>query len=120
MKRSPVTISTHNGSAIARDHNIRNPKVVAKEEHIDLSMPHEIWIDEPIRKAYDRIFGEALDEYNAKRMYGNYWRVKDQLIHSYGVDRFEAERIERRCALADGDLYHGRPAPAAVYGCPFA
>ena len=29
-----VTISTHNGSAVAREHNIRNPKVVSKEAHI--------------------------------------------------------------------------------------
>jgi hypothetical protein len=55
----------------------------------------------------------TFDEHNARRMYGNNWRIKDQLIHRYGVDRFEAERIERRCSLADGDLYHGRTAPAA-------
>ena len=30
-----VTISTHNGSAVAREHNIRNPKVVSKEAHIN-------------------------------------------------------------------------------------
>jgi hypothetical protein len=55
----------------------------------------------------------TFDEHNARRMYGKFWRIKDQLIHRYGVDSFEAERIERRCSLADGDLYHGRTAPAA-------
>ncbi len=55
----------------------------------------------------------TFDEHNARRMYGNHWRIKDQLRYRYGVDSFEAERIERRCSLADGDLYHGRTAPAA-------
>ena len=30
-----VTIATHNGSQVARQHNLRNPKVIAKEDHID-------------------------------------------------------------------------------------
>ena len=30
-----VTIATHNGSHVARQHNLRNPKVIAKEDHID-------------------------------------------------------------------------------------
>ena len=29
-----VTISTHNGSQVARQHNLRNPKVIAKEDRI--------------------------------------------------------------------------------------
>lgn len=62
-----VTISTHNGSSVAREHNIRNPKVVTKEDHIDITLPHEVWIDEPARKAYIRIFGEALSKYNEKQ-----------------------------------------------------
>lgn len=62
-----VTISTHNGSAVAREHNIRNPKVVSKEPHIDMNGSHEVWIDEPVRKAYDRLFGESVEAYNAKQ-----------------------------------------------------
>ena len=62
-----VTISTHNGSAVAREHNIRNQKVVSKEPHIDINGKHEIWIDEPVRQAYDRLFGQALEAYNAKQ-----------------------------------------------------
>jgi len=62
-----VTISTHNGSAVSREHNIRNPKVVSKEPHIDMNGSHEVWIDEPVRKAYDRLFGEAVEAYNAKQ-----------------------------------------------------
>lgn len=62
-----VTISTHNGSAVAREHNIRNPKVVSKEPHIDVNGLHEVWIDEPVRQAYDRLFGEAVEAYNARQ-----------------------------------------------------
>lgn len=62
-----VTISTHNGSAVSREHNVRNPKVVSKEPHIDMNGTHEVWIDEPVRKAYDRLFGEAVKAYNAKQ-----------------------------------------------------
>ena len=62
-----VTVVAHNGSAAHRDHNIRNEKVVRKEEHIDPNGIHENWIDEKPRDAYDRIFGGAVDRYNAKQ-----------------------------------------------------
>ena len=62
-----VTISTHNGTSVSRQHNIRNPKVVSKEPHIDPNGLHETWVDEPIQQAYDRLFGAALAEYNAKQ-----------------------------------------------------
>lgn len=63
----PVTISTHNGTAVAREHNIRNKKVVNKENHIDPNGIHETWIDEPIRQAYERLFGESVRNYNNKQ-----------------------------------------------------
>lgn len=62
-----VTISTHNGSAVAREHNIRNPKVVSKEAHIKPNGKFEIWYDEKPRDAYNRLFGQALKEYNNKQ-----------------------------------------------------
>ena len=62
-----VTISTHNGSAVAREHNIRNPKVVSKEAHIKPNGKFEIWHDEKPRDAYNRLFGQALEEYNNKQ-----------------------------------------------------
>lgn len=62
-----VTIATHNGSSVAREHNIRNPKVVSKEDHIDTSRCHEIWHDESPRDAYERLFGESVRGYNDKQ-----------------------------------------------------
>lgn len=61
------TIATHNGSAVARDHNIRNKKVVSKEKHIDPNGIHETWIDEKPTQAYERLFRKAVDDYNIKQ-----------------------------------------------------
>ena len=97
-----VTISTHNGSKVAREHNIRNEKVIRKEPHIDPNGTHETWIDEPIRQAYDRIFGEAVAKYNAKqsrpeRQIKSYYNdicksskkhpVYEMLVGIYGKDK---------------------------------
>ena len=62
-----VTISTHNGSKVAREHNIRNPKVTSKESHINPNGIHETWIDEKPKQAYQRLFGKAVEDYNAKQ-----------------------------------------------------
>ena len=62
-----VTIATHNGSQVARQHNLRNPKVIAKEDHIDPNGHFEVWLDEDPKVAYERLFGEAVKAYNAKQ-----------------------------------------------------
>lgn len=83
-----VTISTHNGSAYRREHNVRNEKVVSKESHIQQGGVYEIWHDEKPREAYERIFGEAQRAYNEKqaradRKKGSYYNevVKDAKRH---------------------------------------
>ena len=75
-----VTISTHNGSAVAREHNIRNPKVVSKEAHIKPNGKFEIWCDEKPRNAYSRLFGQALEEYNNKQKRADR-KIKDYYRH---------------------------------------
>lgn len=75
-----VTISTHNGSAAHRDHNIRNRKVTDKESHIDPNGIHEIWKDEKPRDAYERIFGEAVKKYNEKQS-REYRRIDNYYDH---------------------------------------
>lgn len=62
-----VTIATHNGSSVSREHNIRNRRVTNPQEHIDPDGYYEIWRDEKVRDAYHRIFGQALKEYNARQ-----------------------------------------------------
>lgn len=74
------TIATHNGSAVARDHNIRNEKIVSKEKHINPDGIHEIWIDEKPRHAYERIFGQSVADYNEKQ------KRTDRKITNYYAD----------------------------------
>ena len=62
-----VTISTHNGSTAHRSHNIREPRTVDKQEHIDKNGHFEIWRDEPPKQAYKRLFDKSVKEYNDKQ-----------------------------------------------------
>ena len=62
-----VTIATHNGSQVARQHNLRNPKVICKEDHIDPEGHFEVWLDEDPKSAYERLFGESVKTYNEKQ-----------------------------------------------------
>ena len=59
-----TTISTHNGSKVARQHNIRDKRITAKEPHIDPDGEHAIWYDVDPQKAYEIIFGGAVVKYN--------------------------------------------------------
>lgn len=104
-----ATISTHNGSAIARQHNLRNRKVTDKEEHIDPNGIHETWIDERERDAYERLFGDAVREYNEKqkrsdrKIYDYYKSIKeDKKKHTAyemiaGVYKKDENISERTC-----------------------
>lgn len=67
QSKMSVTISTHNGSQVRTAHNIRAESCVEKQEHIDISRPHEIWKHETIVHAYERLFGAAVEEYNSKQ-----------------------------------------------------
>ena len=62
-----ATIATHNGSSVSRGHNLRLEKIVSKEKHIDPDGIHETWHDEAPRKAYERLFGKAVREYNDRQ-----------------------------------------------------
>jgi len=63
-----VTITTHNGSRVCVEHNLRNKRSVGNPD-IDPSRSHlnETLVSEPIQRAYERIFGEAVSQYNAKQ-----------------------------------------------------
>lgn len=81
-----VTIATHNGSKVAREHNIREEKVVSKENHIDLNRVHEIWVDEKPQDAYRRLFEKSRLEYNAKQT------REDRKIQDYYKDICKNEK----------------------------
>ena len=69
------TCSFHHGTECVPVHNRR--EISAKEAHIDEEGIHFSWIDEDISDAYERIFGEALKEYNEKQ------KRNDRKIKSY-------------------------------------
>lgn len=71
-----MTCSFHHGTEYVPSHNRRTSKAT-KEAHIDEAGIHFSWIDENITDAYDRLFGEALAEYNAKQ------KRNDRKIKSY-------------------------------------
>lgn len=62
-----ATISTHNGSAVRQNHNIRTRSCVEKEIHIDPNGIHEVWLHETINHAYHRLFDDAVKRYNNKQ-----------------------------------------------------
>lgn len=62
-----ITISTHNGSQAHRGHNIRDERAIKNQDHIDREKGIEIWRDEKPRDAYERLFGQAVKDYNSKQ-----------------------------------------------------
>lgn len=72
-----ITIATHNGSQVHQAHNIRDSRVVNKERHINPNGSHEVWCHTDIRTAYERIFGEAVKDYNERQ------KRDDRKIKSY-------------------------------------
>ncbi len=65
----PKTISFHNGTVWSRGHNIRDERYTNKQEHIDKALTEQnVTVrDVPVRQAYTEIFGQAVEEYNAKQ-----------------------------------------------------
>ena len=75
-----MTSSVHNGPKVAQLHNARDPRVVSKEDHIDPNGYFEIWCHEMVQDAYDRIFGDSVEEYNdrqpdKRRQIDNYYQT---------------------------------------------
>lgn len=64
---SNCTITFHLGTTLSQAHNVRDPKVTAKEPHIDPNGQHETLIHEDVESAYKRLFDDALAEYNEKQ-----------------------------------------------------
>lgn len=75
-----ATLATHNGSAVRRQHNIRNPKAVSKQGHIHEGGHYEIWRDEPVKSAYVRLFGQAVNDYNNRQSRDDR-KIKDYYTH---------------------------------------
>lgn len=103
---SNCTITFHLGTTLSQAHNVRDPKVTAKEPHIDPHGQHETLIHEDVECAYKRLFDEALSEYNEKqkkpcRRIASYYEhikgskehhaVYEAIIGFYGKDEYGKE-----------------------------
>lgn len=103
---SNCTITFHLGTTLSQAHNVRDPKVTAKEPHIDPHGQHETLIHESVESAYKRLFDEALAEYNSKqkkpsRRIADYYEhikaskehhaVYEAIIGFYGKDEYGKE-----------------------------
>ena len=63
-----MKISANCRPIIKRGHNLRDPKIVRAEKHIDPSRPHETVLDMgTMQECYEKIFGDAVRKYNAKQ-----------------------------------------------------
>lgn len=105
---SNCTITFHLGTTLSQAHNIRDPKVTAKEPHIDPNGQHETLIHEDVESAYKRLFDDALAEYNQKqkkpcRRIADYYEhikaskehhaVYEAIVGIYGKDEYGKEAI---------------------------
>lgn len=105
---SNCTITFHLGTTLSQSHNVRDPKVTAKEPHIDPNGQHETLIHEDVESAYKRLFDDALAEYNEKqkkpcRRIADYYEhikgskehhaVYEAIIGLYGKDEYGKESI---------------------------
>lgn len=97
------TISFHCGSEYSRGHNIRDERYVSEQKHIDtsLSVRNEIVCDEPVRKAYDRLFRKAVEEYNARQTRA------DRRIDDYytKIKNDKRKKPVYECIIQIGDRY---------------
>lgn len=105
---SNCTITFHLGTTLSQSHNVRDPKVTAKEPHIDPHGQHKTLIHEDVESAYKRLFDDALQEYNEKqkkpsrRISSYYEHIKNSKEHHavyeaivgiYGKDEYGKEAI---------------------------
>lgn len=102
-----ATISVHNGTTIALEHNVRDEEYVKNEPHIDPGGIHETWEEmaPTVRQAYDMLFGQSQANYNARQT------RDDRKIDSYYDDfmqksKKDAERREK--ILAENDIIYAK------------
>lgn len=125
MKKS---LTFHNYNKSHRDHNVRTESCVKHMDHIDKDkMQYNIVLcDEKIKDAYNRIFGEAVKEYNERqqnpqrRIHNYYEHVKKsnknlvyELVLAIGDkettgSNYEDTKLERECLIEYFNTFHAR------------
>lgn len=108
---SNCTITFHLGTTLSQSHNVRDPKVTAKEPHIDPHGQHETLIHEDVECAYKRLFAEALSEYNEKQK-KPCRRIASYYEHIKGSKEHHA--VYEAIVGVYGKDEHGKEAPNAI------
>ena len=97
----PKTISFHNGTTWSRGHNIRDERFIKNQKNIDCTLTsNNITLrDIPIRQAYNDIFQDAVEEYNAKQ------KRSDRKIDSYyyKIKNDKRKHLAYECIVQIGD-----------------
>lgn len=108
---SNCTITFHLGTTLSQAHNVRDPKVTAKEPHIDPNGSHETLIHESVESAYKRLFDEALAEYNNKQK-KPCRRIADYYEHIKGSKEHHA--VYEAIVGIYGKDEHGKESTSAI------
>ena len=108
---SNCTITFHLGTTLSQGHNVRDPKITAKEPHIDPNGSHETLIHEDVESAYKRLFDDALQEYNNKQK-KPCRRIASYYEHIKGSKEHHA--VYEAIIGVYGKDEHGKEAPNAI------
>ncbi len=64
---APMTIRWTTNPIVKQGHNVRDPKYIKRQHHIQSDGEYEIWLHKDIDEAYHEIFDESVQEYNEKQ-----------------------------------------------------
>lgn len=111
-----TTTSIHwNKGDIAKEHNEREEELCRNESHIDFyndhgNSFHEVLVRTDLREAYQNIFGDALNTYNAKQKRADRRQSIDSYMQSI-VDDTRGKRQTKKVngkRVVDEDARHGK------------
>ena len=116
MEIMQTTTSIHwNKGDIAKEHNEREEELCSNESHIDFyndhgNSFHEVLVRTDLREAYQNIFGDALNTYNAKQKRADRRQSIDSYMQSI-VDDTRGKRQTKKVngkRVVDEDARHGK------------
>lgn len=85
-------VEAHCRADVKCGHNIRDPQYVATRKNIDLDLPHQTLIDlGTIPEAFEKIFGSAIEEYNAGQKRKDRWKTAEGYAAEFLQSREQTE-----------------------------
>lgn len=78
IQSAPYTATAHMSNVRPKQgHNRRDEDAIINQTHIDRNGDFEIWQDEPVREAYEKLFSKSVEEYNQRQ------KRSDRRIENY-------------------------------------